>query len=490
MNYNSPGLSGKPDDKLQNKLISLDEMYRLDVETIREWYKEYVNPGVEDVIYSFSFGEDLVEEAEGAWMYFKKKGKVFDATGGMGVLTLGHNHPRILEARIKFQQARRMEVHKTVFSPYTAALSHNLSSLLNGKLQYSFFCNSGAEAVEGAIKTAYKYHNGKRKHILHSGSAYHGKLLGAGSITGSKEVHFKFPVIGGTHPFVYNSIDTLKQLVDQLRNGGGTSEIYAIIVEPFSVSTLTAAEDDFLKQLRTICDKDDIILIFDEIYSGWYKTGPLFYFLKSEIYPDILAISKALGGGKASISAFVSTSKVFKQAYGNTSDAFLHSTTYNGFGEECVTAIEAINTMLDENVAGRTTLIEKKIIGALENIQLKYPDKIIGWKGAGTLFGMQIKVVPDSLGKLAEILPVGYTRERLFISKLEAAVFCDYLFRHYSIYTFFGGQSEVFVLFSPAAIVSDDDLNAMLAKIDDAVARFSLIDVVDFAIRKFRKMVF
>src|SRR5579863_2266421 len=95
-----------------NRLISTDETSNLDIETVRAWYKEYVNPGIEDILYTFSFGEEVVDRAEGVWIYFKNNRKIFDATGGMGTLNLGHNHPRILQARIRFQQMKRMEVHK------------------------------------------------------------------------------------------------------------------------------------------------------------------------------------------------------------------------------------------------------------------------------------------------------------------------------------------------------------------------------------------
>ena len=103
--------------------------------------------------------------------------KVLDMTGGIGVLSHGHNHKRIIDARIRFQNKNKMEVHKAFLSQYVAALSHNLSTMLPNDLNVSYFSNSGAEANEGAIKMAYKFHDGSKKTILHSDISFHGKTL-------------------------------------------------------------------------------------------------------------------------------------------------------------------------------------------------------------------------------------------------------------------------------------------------------------------------
>ena len=117
--------------------------------------------------------------------------KILDLTGGIGVLNHGHNKQSILEERIKFQTEKKMEVHKLFFfSIFGKILSYNIAQVLPGDLNRSFFSNSGAEAIEGAIKLAYKFYNGERKYILHSDISFHGKTIGASSISGSKEINF------------------------------------------------------------------------------------------------------------------------------------------------------------------------------------------------------------------------------------------------------------------------------------------------------------
>ena len=148
---------------------------------------------------------------------------MLDVSGGVGVLNHGHNHPRILEARPRFAEQRRMEVHKAFFSPYLAALSHNVAALLPGDLNISYFPNSGAEANEGAVKMAYKYHGGRRNTILRSDISFHGKTLGAGSLTGSSENRFRFPGLPGivVHPF--GDVAAVRAAVDAARTPEGTA---------------------------------------------------------------------------------------------------------------------------------------------------------------------------------------------------------------------------------------------------------------------------
>ena len=165
------------------KLLSVSEAVSLDIKTIKNFYSKYLNANQEKILSKFSYGSDIFVSAEGMYMNTKDGKKILDFSGGIGVLNHGHNNNEILNARIEFQKNKRVEIHKTIFSPYTASLAHNISLILPKNLCKSFFCNSGAESVEGAVKAAYKYHEGKRKYILHSDIAFHGKLIASSSLS-------------------------------------------------------------------------------------------------------------------------------------------------------------------------------------------------------------------------------------------------------------------------------------------------------------------
>jgi putrescine aminotransferase len=219
-------------------LITIDEAEQLDIRQVQELYRRYISRSQVNLMTTFGFGRELVERAEGPYVYMRGGERVLDFSGGVGVLNHGHNHPRILAARRRFAQQRRMEVHKAFFSPYLAALSHNVAQLLPGDLDISYFPNSGAEANEGAIKMAYKYHGGTRNTIMRADISFHGKTLAAGSLTGSAENSFPFPGMPGIVVYPYGDVAAVRDLVDKARNTDGSCDVYAILVEPFSASTM------------------------------------------------------------------------------------------------------------------------------------------------------------------------------------------------------------------------------------------------------------
>ena len=337
------------------KLLSIEDSEKLEIKEVHNYYKKFVNSGQVDLISKFGFGNDLVEKSEKNLIYTKSGKKIYDFTGGIGVLNHGHNNERILKARNKYASLKRMEVHKNYFSPYVAALSHNIASLLPGDLNISYLSNSGSDANEGALKLAYKYHNGEREYVLSSNISFHGKKIIASNVTGSEETsYFRFQQNVKSLHFDYNNISSVKKIVQETKKNN-KSNIYAIIIEPFSASSLLSCSKEFLLELRKICNEENIVLIFDEVYTGWTKTGELFYFMNYEgLIPDIVTSGKSLGGGKASISAYTCKDKFFNKAYGNLRDATLHSSTFNGLGEETITAIEAVNILIDENYSKKS----------------------------------------------------------------------------------------------------------------------------------------
>ena len=454
------------------KLYSVDDIDNLSIENIYDLYKKYVNFSQVELINSFGFGQDLVDKAEGMYIYTKDGKKILDFTGGIGVLNHGHNHPRILKVRNEYSKKKKMEVHKNYFSPHIAALSSNLSNLLPEKLNYSYFQNSGAEAVEGALKLAYKYHKGEREFVLSSNISFHGKTIAASNITNSIETsYFKFQETLKNDFFVYNSIESVNNKITE-HSKNGNINIYAIIVEPFSASSLNSCSEEFLQELRELCDKHRIVLIFDEIYCGWFKTGKLFNFLQySNLIPDILTTSKSLGGGKSSISAYICTNEIFNKSYGNLKDATLHSTTFNGFGEEAVTAIESINIMIEDNYEYKSQKNGKLISQKLKSIRLKYPDIILETKGSGCLHGIffNSKNLKQITTLFTKILPITFLKDDQAIFKLICASVIYHLYKKYNILTFYGSNFGIPLKISPSIIASEDQINYFFECLDNTL---------------------
>ncbi len=464
------------------RLYTWQECAELDAATTRELYRQYVNGSQVDLLGLFEFGRDVAVSAEGMYISTASGRRVLDFTGGFGVLSHGHNHPRILAARTEFQRQARMEVHKNFVSQYVAGLSHNIGRLLPEDLDVSYFCNSGAEAVEGAIKLAYKYHEGRRKHVLHSNISFHGNLLGAASITASPERKFPFPGIPNVASFPYDSIEGVRREVERLRRDDGESDVYAIVLEPFSASTMTACSDDFLVDLRRLCADERIVLVFDEVYTGWAKAGPLFYFMKSGVVPDVVAMSKALGGGKSSISCYTARGPLFRAAYDNVSDVTLHSTTYNGFGEECVTAIEAVNIVVDDDYVGRAHHIGDRLGAGLAEIRDRHPDMVREIRGEGALFGLVLNAEAGPVVRAAaNVAPGALFHDERFFDKLVTSSVVAELYRSHDVLTFFRSNREIVLVVSPALIATDGEIDRFLDALDQTLAVGKLNLVARFA---------
>lgn len=469
------------------KLISWEECNSLSISQVHNLYRNYVNPEQVELIGSFGFGRDLVEKSEGMYFYTKTGTKVLDFTGGISVLNHGHNHPEILKARIKYQKQIRPEVHKNFLSPYIAGLSKNIASILGCDLDTSYFCNSGSEAVEGATKLAYKYHGGKRKSIARSNIAFHGKLLGSGGLTGSPELRFQFPTIPNIKTFEYDNIDSLKRIVKNSKKKG-ISDLYAIIIEPFNASSLRFCSKEFLSELRDITLKEDIILIYDEVYSGWAKTGDIFYFMKDKIIPDIVTYAKSFGGGKSSISGYTTKMSIFKKSYGNLGDAILHSTTYNGFGEETITAMKAIEIIIKDNYQNKSKNIYKYLNPKLNHLMEKYPKLIHDVRGSGSLNGIIIKSrAPKILKSLLQRIPSNLLNDERFLDKLITSSVISELYNKYNILTFYGDNIDVPLKVSPSLIVTKKQMDYFVDSLDKVLSMGEVSLLRKFITQKWKK---
>ena len=425
----------------------------MEINEIKNLYEKHVNKGFKDQISLFSFSKEIFLKGKGVFIYTHKK-KILDITGGVGVLNHGHNHPEIIKSRIKYNKNYQLEVHKNILSPHVAFLSKQISNFLNNKIEISYLCNSGAESNEAAIKAAYRFHVGKRKTILHSNISFHGKLVTTGDISSPLKNHY-FPNSLKKKEFIFNNIDSLKKIDKEIKK---KNDIFALIVEPYSASTTTAGEEKFLKYLRKFCNKNKIILIFDEIYTGWCKTGTTFYYQRfKNLVPDMLTTSKSLGGGKASIAACVMKKKIFERVYGDFLSSTLHSTTFNGFGEECATAIQALKIIKKEKYNKKAKNIEKQINQNFREIKKLFPNLNMKLKGCGAIQKIYFdtkKVIPKIIKQTN--LKKKYKKLYLLRNRLFEIALIDTLYSKFNIFAFHSLNSLVI---SPSLIITNKEIN-------------------------------
>ena len=306
-----------------------------------------------------------------------------DMLGGFGLYSPGIRHPKIVAAA-KAQIDRSPQYSQEMLDPLRAHLAKVIAKITPGDIQYGFFANSGTEAVDGAMKLA-KLYTGKSGFIS-TLKGFHGKSLGALSLLG-KAVYRQplLPLLDGVHQVPFGDADAIEQVLECAKEVG--EGIAAVVVEPIQGEAgAIEPPDDYWPRLREICDKYEVLLIADEVQTGFGRTGKIFGVDHWEVTPDIMCFGKALGGGVIAMSGFFSTAKVWKCMEPNP---FMHTTTTGGNPVACAAALAQITVLLEEDLAGQAAekgIYIKKKVNALKE---KFPQILKGIRGRGLLLGME-----------------------------------------------------------------------------------------------------
>jgi len=295
-----------------------------------------------------------------------------DALGGIAVNALGHNHPVLVEAICK-QAGHLIHISNFYLSEPQVELAQKITRL--AQIERVFFSNSGAESVEGAIKIARKYAHsiGRGGEVISFEGSFHGRTL-ATIATGKKQMQKGFePIPTGFSQIPLNDMDALRKAVSK--------ETAAIIVEPIQgEGGIHVMPDSFLKDLRSFCDKESIVLIFDEIQCGIARTGKMFAHEHVGVKPDIMTLAKGLGGGMP-VGAILSNEKV-----SGAIDFGDHGTTFGGNPLAAAAALAVLNTIEKEQLAQAA---QEKGEWLKERIMaMKYPG-IKEVRGKGLMIGIE-----------------------------------------------------------------------------------------------------
>ena len=367
-----------------------------------------------------------------------------------------------------------MPFSRLFFNENIATLAEKMAKLLPGELNYSFFCNSGAEANEGALKLAYKYHGGSRKLLLHNENSFHGKLIATSQITNSPEVYFEFQSSLNTNCLDLTNLDTLQKTLEE-----NSDNIYAVILEPFSASLAKPIEYEKLLSIYQICNKEDIVVIFDEVYSGFYRTSNLFYFMNEKrLQPDIVTYSKSFGGGIASILA-IPLKKIYSKKHGSQKDALLHSSTYSNYVEEDRIALKTLEILsnsdfLNDINSKRDYLVSQiHSIGELNNVN--------SLTGDGFHWGIGFeKVNLLNADKLLSILPLEITKDPRFIEKLYVSAIINELYREFKILSYAGFNKDIKLFFSPPVVIEKNEIDYAINALKQTIDRPPLVLIINF----------
>jgi acetylornithine/LysW-gamma-L-lysine aminotransferase len=316
-----------------------------------------------------------ISKGKGAivWDIFGKE--YIDCMGGYGVALVGHCNDRVINA-IKNQSDNLITCHMSVYNDTRLKFLQKMSKISPKELSKIFFSNSGAEAIEAALKFSRKY-TGKNGIIAMTGG-YHGKTFGALSVTYNEKYRKSFqPLLEGVKFVPYNNPSKIEDLLD--------SSIGTVIIEPIQGETgIIVPSDDFLQKVRKICDQNNLVLIFDEIQTGVGRTGKMWAGEHWSTTPDIMCLAKGIAGGLPMGLTLCKSEILDAMKVGE------HSSTFAGNPLSCAAGIATIDSLVEENLVGNAAKVGNIFKNGL--LELKENHRIVrDVRGLGLMLALELR---------------------------------------------------------------------------------------------------
>ncbi len=370
-------------------------------------------------------------KGEGSWLIEQNGERYLDLGGGIAVTALGHANPRLVET-LKAQAENLWHTSNLYVIPNQEKLAEQLVAATFADTV--FFTNSGAEAMECAIKMARKYMSynmmPERTKIIAFKDAFHGRTLGTIAAAGGEKLVKGFgPQLAGFVHVPFGDLEAVKASID--------GETAAILIEPVQgEGGIVPAPDAFMKALRSLCDEHGILLIMDEIQCGMGRTGRLFAHEWSGITPDIMAVAKGIGGGFP-LGACLATERAASGMVAGT-----HGSTYGGNPLACAVGSTVMDIVADKaflaEVNRKSGLLRQK----LEGLVAAHPDVFTDVRGMGLMIGLVCKVTNT------DVVKAGYAEHVLTVP---------------------GGQNVIRIL--PALTITDEEIAEAVSRLDRAAER-------------------
>ena len=346
-------------------------MVGLNNSAVFSWGSEYMMP---------TYSRLPVVFLKGSMQYLwdVENNKYIDYIAGYGCLNVGHSNKYIVKA-VKRQIEKLIQPSNVYYNLPQVELAEKLCKL-TGFGSKVFFANSGSESIEGAIKLARKYstdkYGNKRYGVITFGRSFHGRTMGALSATAQPKKQRVFePLLEGFKYGEFNNIDSVRELIDE--------NTCAIMLEPVQgEGGVYPAEKGFMKDLKEICIKNDILLILDEVQTGFGRTGKMFAYENYNIVPDILVVAKSLGGGMP-IGAIISTNDISKSFTPG-----MHGSTFGGNAASCAAGLAVIDYILNYELSRKAKELGNYFISRLERLEKKY-SVISEVRGTGLMVGLE-----------------------------------------------------------------------------------------------------
>lgn len=404
-------------------------------------HDRYLNSQLVRVLKTLGFDVDYVR-AEGAYLFDAEDQRYLDLLSGFGVFAMGRNHPVIVDALKTVLDRKLPGLVQLDVSVLAGFLAERLNRLMPWLDKY-YFCNSGAEAVEAAIKFARRATG--RPGIVHCAHAYHGLTYGALSLTGEALFREGFgPLLPDCVEVPFNDLPALEA---ELAKG----HVAAFVVEPISGKGVNLPDDDYLGEAARLCRQYGAVFVADEVQTGMGRTGR---FLASEhwqVEPDIVLLAKSLSGGFAPVGAVACRRWIFDAVYDRMDRAVVHGSTFSKNDLAMAAGLASLAVLEDERLIERAAVAGQRLIDGLRG-RLQRSNFDVTVRGKGMMIGIELGAPRSAKLKAAFAL----------VEKARRGLFCQLLviplLREHHILTQVAGADLPVIKLLPPLIISDDDL--------------------------------
>jgi acetylornithine/succinyldiaminopimelate/putrescine aminotransferase len=416
-------------------------------------HREYMNPQLARVLKTLGF-DRRYERAEGCYLYDDEGRRYLDLLSGFGVHALGRNHPVVKAA---LHQALDLDLPNMVqidCALLPGVLAEALVQRSHPGIQRVYFCNSGAEAVEAAIKFA-RMATG-RPRVLYCDHAYHGLTNGALALNGGKEFREGFgPFLPRCDEVPFGDLDALER---ELRRG----QVAAFVVEPIQGKGVNEAPDDYWPAAQALCRRHGALLVTDEVQTGLGRTGRFFAHQHWGLEPDIITVSKALSGGYVPVGAMLTSDRVFASVYRSMDHALKHSTTFGRNQLAMVAGLATLSVFDDEGIVERAAATGEAFRQALAPLVERY-EMFHGVRGKGLMIGL-VFGEPTSRSLRLRWRAVEAVRTAMFSQSVVVP-----LFHRHRILTQVAADNMNVVKLLPPLIAGPEEVEAFVAALDDVL---------------------
>lgn len=417
-------------------------------------HEKYLNPQLAKVLKTLGF-DRFYEHGEGCYLYDDEGKRYLDLLSGFGVFALGRSHPVIKEALRQAIEADLANMVQMDCALLPGLLAEQLVTRSHAGIERVFFCNSGAEAVEAAIKFA-RARTGRSRICFHA-HAYHGLTTGALALNGSAEFKKGFgPLLPGATEIPFGDLDTLKE---ELRRG----DVAAFIVEPIQGKGVYELDAERWREIEAAVHGAGALFICDEVQTGLGRTGKFYAFEHYGLTPDIITVSKALSGGYVPVGAMLTSDKIFRSVYGSMDRALVHSTTFKANQLAMVAGLATLSVFDDEHIVDHAAEMGDLWRAKLEELATHH-EFLHAVRGRGQMIGV-VFGPPTSSGAKRRWRAIEATRPAMFSQSLVVP-----LFHRYGILTQVAADNLNVIKLLPPLIAGEAEIDLFVNALNELLS--------------------